>query len=74
MSDSVKQKRPIHCPLFYGGFSFHMQGSTNCKDLLSINSREWFLKYQDVRWICGLVVFFILEPEYNFNFLFLAPQ
>jgi hypothetical protein len=26
MSDSVKQKRPIHCPLFYGGFSFHMQG------------------------------------------------
>jgi len=26
MSDSVKQKTPIHCPLFYGGFSFHMHG------------------------------------------------
>ena len=26
MSDSVKQKRPIQCPLFYRGFSFHMQG------------------------------------------------
>jgi hypothetical protein len=26
MSDSVKQKRSIHCPCFLGGFSFHMQG------------------------------------------------
>ena len=26
MSDSVKQKRLIHCPLFYRGFLFHMQG------------------------------------------------
>ena len=26
MSDSVKQKKPIHCPPFYRGFSFHMQG------------------------------------------------
>jgi hypothetical protein len=25
MSDSVKQKKTIHCPLFYRGFSFHMQ-------------------------------------------------
>jgi hypothetical protein len=26
MFDSVKQKRPIHSPLLYGGFSFHIQG------------------------------------------------
>ena len=31
-------------------FSFHMQGITNCKELLSIYSRESFLKYQDVHW------------------------
>jgi hypothetical protein len=26
MSDSVKQERPFQRPLFYGGFSFYMQG------------------------------------------------
>ena len=31
-----------------GAFLFHMQGIANCKDLLYIYSREWFLKYQDV--------------------------
>jgi hypothetical protein len=40
MSDSVKQKRPIHCPLFHLGFSFHMQGISNLRLLLSIESHE----------------------------------
>jgi len=26
MFDGVKQKKPIHCSMFYGGFSFHMHG------------------------------------------------
>jgi hypothetical protein len=26
MSDSVKEKISIHCPLFYRGFAFHMHG------------------------------------------------
>jgi len=33
-------------------FSSHVQGITYCKDLLSIYSRESFLKSEDVRWIC----------------------
>jgi hypothetical protein len=33
-------------------YSFHLQGSTHYKDLLSIYSRESFLKYQDVRYTC----------------------
>jgi len=48
MSDSVKQKRSIQCPRFYRGFSFYMQGISDCKELLYIESRESFLKYQDV--------------------------
>jgi hypothetical protein len=43
MSDSVKQKKPIHYPLFYGGFSFHMQGMSFCKYLLiclTVSSRK----------------------------------
>jgi len=30
MSDSVKQKKPIHCRLHFGGFSLHMQGIGDC--------------------------------------------
>jgi hypothetical protein len=51
MSDSVNQKILIHFPCFIGGFSFHMQGISYCKDLLSIESGESFLKYQDCQWI-----------------------
>jgi len=50
MSEILKQKRIIQCP-FLKGFFFHLAGTVNCKDLLSINSRESFLKYQDVQWI-----------------------
>jgi cobalamin biosynthesis Mg chelatase CobN len=35
-----------------------MHGITNCKDLLYIYSREWFSKYQDVRWIIIAVLFY----------------
>ena len=52
MSDSFKWERLIHCPLFYWGFFISYGGSTNCKNLLSINSRDWFLKYQDVQCTC----------------------
>jgi hypothetical protein len=34
-------------PCFIEGFSFHMQGTANCKDLLFIESHESFLKVQD---------------------------
>ena len=33
MTDSVKQKKPIQCPLFYGGFSFHIQGISNIQPI-----------------------------------------
>jgi hypothetical protein len=36
------QKRNIHNILFTANFQY----------LLSIYSREWFLKYQDLQWIC----------------------
>jgi hypothetical protein len=52
MSDGVKQKRPIHCPLFYRGLFISYAGIANCKDLLSLYSRELFLKFQHVQWIC----------------------
>jgi hypothetical protein len=51
MPDSVKQKELIPCPCFLGGFSFHMQGISDFKFLLSMWTREWFLNYQDVQWI-----------------------
>ena len=51
MSDSVKQKRPIHCPLFYRGFFISYTSITNCKDLLDIESCESLLKVQDVQWL-----------------------
>ena len=40
MSDSVKKKILSHCPLFFRGFSFHIRGSSDWKDLLYIYSRE----------------------------------
>jgi len=36
----------------YWGFSFHMKGIGDLRFLLSIETREWFLKGQDVQWIC----------------------
>jgi hypothetical protein len=51
MSDSVKLERSIHCPLFFGGFSFHMQGISDLQCLLYMLSCESFLKVKDVQWI-----------------------
>jgi hypothetical protein len=45
------RKNLSNAPCFFGGFLFHLQGIANCKDLLSIYSRDWFLKDEDVRWI-----------------------
>jgi len=39
-------------PCFFGGFSFHMQGISNYQLLLYIESRECFLKDQDVQRAC----------------------
>jgi len=38
--------------LFYQGFSIHMQGISDFQLLLSIETREPFLKYQYVYWTC----------------------
>jgi len=35
MSDSVKQKILIHCPLFFGGFSFYIGGYQQRRDPLT---------------------------------------
>ena len=43
MSDSVKQKRLIHCRCFIGGFLFHMQGISDLRFLLLIYSRNYSL-------------------------------
>ena len=62
MSDSIKKKRPIHCPLFLAGFFFHMQSIANCKELLYIYSRESFLKDQDVQWIYWSFIHQLKKP------------
>ena len=49
MALSSKKTYPMS-PIFRG-FFISYAGIANCKDLLSIYSREWFLKYQGVQWI-----------------------
>ena len=41
----------LYCPNKIEGFPFHMQYTGYFQLLLSIYTREWFLKYKDVRWI-----------------------
>ena len=49
MFDSVKQKRHIHCPYFYWGFSFQMQakklriGVSRKLSMASINWKSWII-------------------------------
>jgi hypothetical protein len=40
MTGSVKQNRPIHCPLFTRIFSLHMQGISLYNFILYIETRE----------------------------------
>jgi len=50
MALSSKKTYPMS-PIFRG-FFISYAGIANCKDLLYIESRESFLKVEDVQWIC----------------------
>jgi len=50
MALSSRKKLSI-APCFIGGFSFYMQGISNYQ-LTAIESRESFLKCEDVQWTC----------------------
>jgi hypothetical protein len=49
---TVSSKKDLSiAPCFIGGFSFHIQSISYFQCLLSIETHEPFLKYQDVQWI-----------------------